>query len=606
MESPIADAEKDVQMNEDALQCLSKNIKSAKDDSWSERLVRKVNPEHALLLDSRIPKQIISFDEKYLRRCLELIEFSALKVGSCTIPSDIGVFLDNSSSRKISTGNIYDLNGIVIECPSVAGTENVVISSSGDSILGAITRSKSMINILKSPLLRQLGDSDSDGNFGRTSFVDVGEPKYTNFLSSCGGSLTTTSQKLQKDMVVNRHHRHGSVPVHKSLGSLSSTNSTCSDQSSSSLPATVSQGMLHCTWNNGFPHYVFSVDDQREIYVANLLKVESPDNKILDYVYTFHSRAGGRKEDDIHVKESDLVGKMRVSTSFTVLSDNSEIMETQFVLFGFSDDCVGEMQSTSHTLKKNKGFSKKVVEVIKASHTYKQRNSTKLGVSSAILENSSWDPTNQDEPGTPDPVSRAILSEDHLVPNLELAAIIVKDHIPETNNEADIGGWGLKFLKKVGNRHTNASVETEVPCQCWVRNDGECSTSMDILIPAGFHGGPRTRKGGPSSLTERWRSGGCCDCGGWDIGCPITVLNTKRSRTEVLPQTDIRWESKTFDLFVEGSNQDSPTMKMVNIHDDLYYIPFQSNLSAIQSFSIAAAIIHRHSPTLQPKLYKVK
>lgn len=202
----------------------------------------------------------------------------------------------------------------------------------------------------------------------------------------------------------------------------------------------------------------------------------------------------------------------------------------------------------------------------------------------------------------------------------------------------------MKFLKKNRNWQTNESLETEVPSQSCVRNDGECSTSMHILIPAGFHGGPRTRNGGPSTLAERWKSGGNCDCGGWDIGCPITKLNAKLSRTQILPQSDIHLESKTFDLFVEvckkislevldfsgiytshsslilvrmhylicstsvlqGSNRDSPTMKMINIHESLYYIPYESNISAIQALSIAAAIIHTRSPYLHPKLYKWK
>lgn len=607
MENAIVKSRKDGCQNEVSLQCLSKGMKSAEDDTVSNRLVGKLKPEHVFILDSRIPKQIINFDEQYLRCCLELVQIRALKAASCNIPSDMshwGAFSDNLSTRKISSGNTYYLNEIVNEFPSVAGTENVMICSARDSILGAITESKSMMNILKSPLLRQLGASDGSVNFGRTSLVDVEEHTHFNFVNSPSGLDTSSPQKVHRETLLLREHIYRSEHVHNRLSSLSSTNSSCSDQSSSA-PATVSRGMLHCTWNNGFPHYVFSVDDQREIFIANLLKVESPDNKVMDYMYTFHSRAGGRKDDEIHENESDFIGKMRVSTSFTLLPDNKEIMETQFVLFGSSDDFVVEMPTSIHTLKKNKGFTNKVVDVFKASHTYKHRSSSKLRVLNAILETSSCDPC-QDSPNNLDPASRIVLSENHLPPNLELAAIIVKDHIRDNNNEVNIGGWGLKFLKKVGNRRTNTSVETQVPSQRCVRNNGHWSTSMDILIPAGFHGGPRTRNGGPSSLIERWRSGGCCDCGGWDIGCPLTILNARPSRTEVLSQTDISCEPKTFDIFVEGLKQDVPAMRMVNIHDGLYYIPLQSPLSAMQSFSIAVAIIHTHSPNLQPKLYKVK
>lgn len=589
----IMNAGKDGQNNDNSLLFLDKSIKLAEDNIVSPGLISTIKSEHSLLLNSRIPRQIISFDEQYLRYCLELIKISALRATSCDVPLDVSTVFGQLSSRKISSGNACDWNGNVYECPGLAGANSFVVSSAGDSVLGAITESKSMINILKSPLLCQLGASDSSVKFGRTSLVDIGETIHSNIVTSPVESDATSSEKVQKEALVLRDHIYGYEPAHNRLSSLSSTNSSCSDQSSSS--ALVSQGMLHCTWNNGLPHYVFSIDDQREVYIAYLLKAESPDDKVLDYMYIFHTRSGGKKEDVIHDKESDLVGKMKVTTSFTLLPDNTEIKETQFILFGINDDCAREMRTPSHTLKKN-FFSK---NFFKASHTYKIKNSSKLGVSSSILENSSSNPC-QGSTSNLEPTSRISLSEDHFSPNLELAAIVLKTQISYHNNKTDLGGWGLKFLKKRGNAQTNAFVEKEVPSQNYLRDNGDCSTCMDILIPAGFHGGPRTRNGGPSSLTERWKSGGHCDCGGWDVGCPLTVLNARSSRT------DVHWESKTFDLLVEGSKQDAPTMKMVNIHDSLYCISFQSTLSTMQSFSIAAAIIHAHSPTIQPNPHKVK
>lgn len=48
----------------------------------------------------------------------------------------------------------------------------------------------------------------------------------------------------------------------------------------------------------------------------------------------------------------------------------------------------------------------------------------------------------------------------------------------------------------------------------------------------------------------------------------------------------------------------APVMKMVNIHEGLYFIHFQSSLSALQSFSVAVAIIHTRTPALQPIVYR--
>ncbi|GFY92980.1 hypothetical protein Acr_08g0013760 [Actinidia rufa] len=67
-----------------------------------------------------------------------------------------------------------------------------------------------------------------------------------------------------------------------------------------------------------------------------------------------------------------------------------------------------------------------------------------------------------------------------------------------SHQAAETGGWGLKFLKKIETRQPVASMETS-PSGCCLQNVGDCSTSMNILVPAGFHSGPRNRNGGPSS-----------------------------------------------------------------------------------------------------------
>jgi len=76
---------------------------------------------------------------------------------------------------------------------------------------------------------------------------------------------------------------------------------------------------------------------------------------------------------------------------------------------------------------------------------------------------------------------------------------------------------------------------------------------MSIVIPAGIHGGPKSRDGGPSSLIDRWKSGGCCDCGGWDEGCPLTVFQRRQSDGEVLFQEDVHGDCKTLDIVSQVS-----------------------------------------------------
>ncbi|KAK9058417.1 hypothetical protein SSX86_023259 [Deinandra increscens subsp. villosa] len=235
------------------------------------------------------------------------------------------------------------------------------------------------------------------------------------------------------------------------------------------------QGMLRCSWDNGFPHYVFTVADERKAFIkTEFVKVEPITNKSVECVYMFCS------------KDSDLLGEMSVSTCFEICPHGTQIAETQFVLCASADNIEGYPNAVDQNQEKSKGLSK-MLNIFK-NRPYKQRFF---------------------------PMQEKFL--DHFShPDLELAAIVMKDYTRVDRNEIEIGGWGLKFLKK--DRYCESCKQ---------------STNMNVVIPAGFHGGPITRNdGGRSSLVERWRSGGSCDCGGWDLGCPITVLHARTSNQD--------------------------------------------------------------------------
>ncbi|KAJ9182332.1 hypothetical protein P3X46_006336 [Hevea brasiliensis] len=632
MEDTFADAQKGGHARGDSSSNISNKDgglsgdNSLDSESKLKRLVRRTNSQHALILklkqlqhsrsyiresflrsirvlESWIPKHMVTVDEKYLRRCLELIHISASKAAPSNISlnlgwGEMGILSDGLSPAKIETENTCDFTRFHFDCPLAPGNGSVVISPAGHWIVGSIMGSKSMVNILNSPLFHKYGAYDGDANYEKVSFSDVDGSTCYDFMNSLGVLSNYSSNKLCKEASVPGNHKYESETLHGRPASVSSTNSTCSDQSSSSLSAPVTQGMLQCTWKGGSPHFVFSLDDQKVVYVANLWKVESADDKAVDYTYLFHLRMGGQKEHEIHDSDSHLVGKMKVSTSFTLCPNKSRIMEREFVLFGGNENLL-RMQTSSHDLKKSKGLSKKVAEVFRSSHSMKKRNTSRFSGSSAIMESCPWEPF-QDTDNNVDALCGPNLLENHLPPNLELVAIVVKDHLPD-NHQEKVGGWGLKFLKKSSVKQTDDLMESSQPHACSMRDTGDCSTSMDVLIPAGLHGGPRARNGGPSSLIERWRSGGCCDCGGWDLGCPLTVLKKRLSNKELSPQADIQGECKLVDLIIQGSENSAPPLRMVNVHNGLYFVNFQSTLSALQAFSIAVAFIHTQSPAFRPQ-----
>ncbi|XP_071713664.1 uncharacterized protein [Rutidosis leptorrhynchoides] len=530
--------------NEYQLRGSDKDFETSKQDCLIETFVReppsvrkvqikdfgtqKLFLQQILRLKKMIPKQVMTMEEKYLHHCLELIHSSAM----------------GPNSSKF----------------------NLVVSgySNEDPIVGAITGSTSMINLLKNPLLHRLGSSNDeiDIKYSKPRAIEVRE------------SLSTGKQKRR---VVAEDQIFGCDPVHKRLVSFARTNSTFSDpssscsSSSSSSSSAYRQGMLHCSWNNGVPHYVFSVEDQKEVYATSFSKIES------DYIYTFYSTPG-KREIEI-CDESDIVGRMRVSTYFEVCPLDLEIMETRLVLCGTDHQNETGVHATSQSVKRSKGLSKRVSNIFRGSHN-RQKTKSIFDGSVAIQDNS------------------LELSEDHY--NLELAAIVVKDYIPYAQKKVEVGGWGLKFLKEGGLKHKNVSAVTHsIHCEPCAKNASHHhSSSMDVVVAPGFHGGPRTKNGGPSSLIERWRSGGACDCGGWDINCPLTVLNAGPNNKD-----GVFGKSNSFEFFKQGCKQSLPVLKVTNVHDGLYYIHYQPSLSALQSLSIAVAIIHSHSPTLKPKVY---
>ncbi|CAI9118052.1 OLC1v1019564C4 [Oldenlandia corymbosa var. corymbosa] len=554
---------KDQPEEEDSLPSVSSNIDFVEENSLSRDIL--LNKEHnpiVLLkilnsnngnkqwyfqeiygLDNYIPKHIMGFDEKYLRRCLEWMHISAYGTAPCNFSSKLAIAGNYLGSRGYNTRSTDDMVSPFIECSCVPVADSAAINPVGADILGAISASKSMINILRSPLLQRFGALESTAIGGGGQFEEK-EAISTDLFISPSNFVSNKSGKLKE--MVHGDYECGSEPVHKRLSSISSTNSTCSDHSSSSGYAAVSQGMLQCTWKDGYPHYLFSVDDQGEVYAANLFNVRSPDDKVLDYVYSFHLKSGGKSKHENQDIESDLVGTMKVSTSVTLCPKNSEIFERQFVLFGSNDSWAKE-QNSLHSIKKHKGLAKKVTDVFRPTLSHKQRRYSKNLGTSVILEDTSWE-SSDDVCGIPDHCSVNILDAE-TPPNLELAAIVVKDHVCGKPKDSEIGGWGMKFLKKPGIKNETPS-EDSVVSECCKRDNGQCSASMNIILPAGYHGGPKTRKGGPSTLLERWRSSGQCDCGGWDIGCPLTVLNTLTNRMEHLPLTD-SGECKTVDIFIE-------------------------------------------------------
>lgn len=354
----------------------------------------------------------------------------------------------------------------------------------------------------------------------------------------------------------------------------------------SHCPSSLSAGLLQCLWKDGLPHFELSLDDPIAVYTASPIRVKEND-KALDYVYMIHSGEQGRKDWMGHSSNvSRLVGKIKVSSSLVLNPDQPSLLETEFVLYGSPDDYLRQMYS-SYSVPKGKGLVKRVTEIMRTGNVASSpKHSWKFSKSSShqfddLTETLEGQLISARESGLVN------LNTDDPPTNQELAAIVVKEQRHKRQKKPVVGGWGLKFLEKAGLNHSENTKATDGAAKC-----------ITVVVPKTYHGGVVSKSSGPSGLIERWRSGGCCDCGGWDLGCPVRVLNNDDCAS--LPEGESQ-DSRSVELSIKGAKNEI-MLRLVNITEDLYILYFESSLSPLQCFSTGIAIVHSHAPQLGPNL----
>ncbi|CAN8248456.1 unnamed protein product [Cochlearia groenlandica] len=114
--------------------------------------------------------------------------------------------------------------------------------------------------------------------------------------------------------------------------------------------------------------------------------------------------------------------------------------------------------------------------------------------------------------------------------------------------------------------------------------------SATVILQSGIHSMPQ--KGGPSSLIQRWRTGGSCDCGGWDMGCNLRILTNQHNFScKNSTTSNSSPSSNRFELFFLGEEpEEHPFLSLIPIKEGIYTIVYDSSLSQLQAFSISMAL----------------
>ncbi|PKI50961.1 hypothetical protein CRG98_028691 [Punica granatum] len=291
--------------------------------------------------------------------------------------------------------------------------------------------------------------------------------------------------------------------------------------------------------NHEDPYFDFSVKGSEDVFLAKTWKGNDKSNSF-NCVYTFHSLNSRKRSVGLGwesaEKYSTIVGQMQVSCYL-----HSELKNNG----GFHNSLV--MESVLH-------------DIAQARRSTAQERSNSL-------------------PGIRSPQSSSSGSVGH----------------------GDFGSVDSIPLKS-GDPHSDleiAAVVIEVPCERRERflYNGP-DEKVTVVIQSGSHGRPESDSSGPgpgpgpSSLLERWRSGGGCDCGGWDMGCPLTVLGCLSGRPLEDQKIMERMNQRPLELYVQGSKDVTPALSITFMEEGHYSVDFHAQLSSLQAFSICVAMFH--------------
>lgn len=187
---------------------------------------------------------------------------------------------------------------------------------------------------------------------------------------------------------------------------------------------------------------------------------------------------------------------------------------------------------------------------------------------------------------------------------------------PEESGVSDVSRELAAFISTVpqqaeiphqsSSQNTSRSSSASIGCSCPplgnfhhnMKNPSSSPAGVIAVLPNGFHGA--STSGQPLPLMERWRSGGSCDCGGWDEGCILSVLTADTQENKAyksVPANQTPDGSHRFDLLAQGrSGEDRQAFSMVSFKEGLYAVEFRSSIALLQAFAMCIVMLHDRYP----------
>ncbi|KAJ4877105.1 hypothetical protein Rs2_42123 [Raphanus sativus] len=269
----------------------------------------------------------------------------------------------------------------------------------------------------------------------------------------------------------------------------------------------------------GMPVFTFSLDHPDDVYTARTW-MDVNDSR---FVYSFRYIGGrsnknlGEQRSNVSGIDSSLIGQMQVSTQVSLeveeepYEDPVESAVSEFVLFDIARARRSGLKSEQLSRQNS---------VSDGSKHLQRQNSFSRGLTRSFSKHSENSATSSDP-----------LPATDLHPGLEIAAVVIRDS-SSSNNES------LECMK----------------------NSKLSRREMKVIVPSGNHGLPDAENSCPTPILQRWRSGGGCDCSGWDMGCHLFVLEEQQLINN----------HHCLELFIEGEKESTPAMTMAFMREGHY------------------------------------
>ncbi|KAK9716578.1 hypothetical protein RND81_06G243300 [Saponaria officinalis] len=346
------------------------------------------------------------------------------------------------------------------------------------------------------------------------------------------------------------------------------------------------QGSLKMEQRHGAPYFEFSVDQTEDVFVAKTWKAEDA----LNWVYTFHSVQGRKKSNasgrgmKYSNKDCPMVGQMQVKCYLcSELRGGSGVftdsMMTEFVLY--------DIDHARKSVTSEEGIiSPDISKVFGASPSSEVSTEGNVELDDLFsLSNPRLPMSTSIDRISTDFSSPYPLSMADLHPRLEIAAVVVQAPLGKRES--------LKY--KRGDRHNNQVHPSLL--DSYSIHEGrkgvreEDRVKVNVVAPLGNHSLPSSGESrGPTPLLDRWRLGGGCDCGGWDMACPLVVFGNPRTQFSV--ENSVLEKNQPLKLFVQGGKENVPALTITVTDKGEYTVDFHAQLSKLQAFAVCVSILH--------------